>query len=307
MKLLRGVMNVRPVAQVGFVGRIESARKFEFAAGLGIDLITFSPDRSGQPEGSGSGTDMLDDFAARSSVITVEFGCEHDMFCTLMDIADRKLRPNSSTIHLAHDPLAARYVFQDCEFEVAQFEEVDAGDDAGVQRFARQHGWPVRLRPSRWGLGGPEVHVVRPYSVLDQVWAHSSAQRWLLETWESLAPQLTVVIARRPCGDQVVLGVKANPTQDCRSRRELPLSASIRERAISTASSIVEGLDATGIVTVQFVCSSDGRLLVDDFTYGPDACAAASADADDTLFAAHLRAILDMDRPLGNNGTKSSA
>ena len=61
---------------------------------------------------------------------------------------------------------------------------------------------------------------------------------------------------------------------------------------------IADGVDATGIVTVQFIWNSDGRLLVDDFTYGPAACAAASAGADDTLFAAHLRAILDMDPDL---------
>ncbi len=288
-------VNARPAAQVGFVGRRESASKFEAAAaGLGIDLITFSPDRSGQAEAKSADTDMLDDFVARSSLISVEFGCEHGIYCSLMDVADRKLRPDSSTIHVAHDPLAARYVFQDCGFEVAEFEEVDSGDDAGVQRFARQHGWPVRLRASRWGLEGPAVHVVRPYSVLGRAWAVSSAQRWLLETWEPLTPQLAVVIARRPSGHQVVLGVTATSGQDCRPRRELPVSASIRKRAISITRSIVDGLDVAGVVTVQFICSSDGRLLVDDFTYGPAARGAAGLLLDDTLIACHLRAILDL-------------
>ena len=284
------------MADVGFVGRRDSARKFEVsAAGLGIDLITYSPDGSGRPEGRSSGTHTLDDCVARSKVITVEFGCEHDTYCAAMDVADRKLRPNSSAIHLAHEPLAARYVFRDCGFDVAEFAEVDSGDDEGVQRFARQHGWPVRLRPSHWGLGVPAVHGVRPHSVLDQVWAGSSAQRWLLETWEPLAPQLAVVTARRPSGGQAVLGVIANPAHDCQSRGEMPVSASIRERAVSTTKSIADGLNATGIVTVQFVCSSDGRLLVDGFTYGPAACAAASCVTDDTMITAHLQAILDLD------------
>lgn len=283
------------VAHVGLVGRREVTPKFQVAAaGLGIDLVTYSPTRSAQCGSSSSGIDVPDDFLAQSTIITVEFGCEHDTFWTLMDV-DRKLRPNSSTIHLAHDPLAARYVFRDCGFEVAEFEEVDRGDDERVQHFGRHHGWPVRLRPPCWGLDGPVAHVVQPCSDLEQVWANSRAQRWLLETWAPLAPHLAVAVARRPTGDQNVLGVQATPAHHCRSRAEAPISTSVRERAVSTTRSIVDGLDSTGVVTVHFICGTDGRLLVDGFTYGPTADSTASCAANAPLFDAHLRAIMDRD------------
>ena len=288
-------MSSRTVAQVGVVGPVESARKFEaVASGLGIDLITFRTDGSAGSEETGERAETLDEFVGRSAAVAVEFGCSYDIFCALMDVADRKLRPNSSTIHLAHDPLAARYAFHDCGFEVAEFEEVDAGADGDVQLFGRKHGWPVRLRPSRWGLERTADSVVRPYSGLDHVWAGNSARRWLLETWIPLAPHVTVVLARRPSGQQAIHAVTSTLQNELGPRREVLLAGSIRERAISTARSIVDGLDATGIVTVQLVHCPDGRLIVDDLTCGPAACGAVDSLTGNAFIAEHLRAILDM-------------
>lgn len=288
-------MNPCAVAQVGVVGPVESARTFEaVASSLGIDLITLTPNDSGEPEDFIERAQMLDEFVGRAAAVAVEVGCSYDMFCALMDVADRKLRPNSSTIYLAHDPLAARYVFHDCGFGVAEFEEIDAGADGDVQRFARKHGWPVRLRASRWGLERSAVSVVRPYSVLDHVWAGNSAQRWLLETWIPLAPHVTVVLSRRPSGPQAVHAVTSTLQNEDGPRREVLPAGSIRERAIATARSIVDGVDATGIVAVQLVHCPDGRLIVDDLTYGPAACDAVGSLTGYALIAEHLRAILDM-------------
>ena len=292
-------MNSHPKELVGFVGGRESARKFEQAAwGLGVELIVFTPDWPGETEDIGEiatsfAADTLDDLVARSTMITLGYGCDHRTFCTLMDAAERKLRPNSSTIHLAHDPLAARHVFQDGGFAVAEFEEIDSGDTEAVQRFGRRYGWPVRLRAARWGPARPAVHVVRPYSVLDQAWANSSGQLWLLESYEPMAPRLTVVIARRPSGQEVVYPVIVDTGRDCRQDHQSPDTASLQQRAISTARSIVDVLDATGLVSVRFVYGQDGRLAVDDYAYGPDVYPAAGAATDDSLVAVHLCAILD--------------
>ena len=296
-------MNVRLAAPVGFVGGCEPAPTFErVARGLGIELIVFTPCRPGPlgeigPLGAIGATSTaagtLDDFVARSGVITLGYGCDHQTYCALMDAAARKLRPNSSTVHLARDPLAARSVFQDWGFEVAEFEEIDSGDTEAVERFGRRHGWPVRLRAARWGPTGPAVHVVRPYSVLDQAWADSNGQRWLLEAYEPLAAGLAVVIARRPSGQQVVYPVLANAEHDCRPGAQAPFAASLEEHAISTANSIVDRLDATGIIIVRFSCGQDGRLLVDDIADGPDVSLEDSGAPDDSLVAVHLRAILD--------------
>ena len=292
-------MNLHPTAPVGFVGGHASATRFERAArDLGIELIVFTPDWPEPLDEIGamatrSTAATFDDLVTRSAVITVDHGCDHQTYRDLMDAAGRKLRPSSSTIHLAHDPLAARYVFQDCGFSVAEFEEIDSGDDDAVERFGRRHGWPVRLIAPRWGPAEAAVHVVRPSSVLDQAWADSSGQLWLLEACEPAAPQLTVVIARRPSGEQIVNPVTVRPDQGGRPQHLQPVAAPIVECAIATAVSIADGLDATGVVTVKFVYGNDGRLLVDDFAIGPDVDPLLGVALDDSLVAVHLRAILD--------------
>jgi 5-(carboxyamino)imidazole ribonucleotide synthase len=292
-------MNSNPTAPVGLVGGRASVRSFERAArDLGIELIIFTPDQSGQLEEIGanaprSTVDTLDDLVARAAVITVGYGCDHRTFCALMDVAERRLQPNASALHLSHDPLAARYVFQDSGFAVAEFEEVDSGDTDAVERFGRRHGWPVRLRGARWGSAEPAVHLVWPFSALDQAWADSGGQLWLLEAYEPLAPRIAVVIARRPSGQQVVYPVIADTERNCRPPHLLPLAAALEEHAISTAKSIADGLDATGIVTVRFLFGHDGRLLVDDFVCGPEMCPLTDVAAVDSLVAVHLRAILD--------------
>jgi len=284
---------------VGYVGGGEPARRFQLAAAdLGIELVVLTPNPPQQPgaavdTSSPFDADMLGELIARSAVITLGHGCDHHTYSALLEAAGATLRPNRSTIRVAHDPLAARYVLQDCVFDFAEFEEIDSGDTEAVARFALHHGWPLRLRAARWGATGPAVHLLRPYSVLDEVWADRIGQLWLLEACQPLAPQLAVVIARRPSGHHLVCSLTATIEQDCRPRRTLPIAASIEERAIATATSIVDGLDATGVVTVKFLHSSDGRLLVDDITYGPQPHPMTDGPTDHRLYAAHLRAILD--------------
>ncbi len=284
---------------VGYVGGGEPARRFQQAAAdLGIDLVVLTPDSAQPSETIGEASapfaaDTLGELIARSAVIILGNGCDHRTYSALLEATGPTLRPNPATIRVAQDPLAARYVFQDCVFDFAEFEEIDSGDTEAVARFAQHHGWPVRLSAARWGTTEPDVHLLRPYSVLDEVWANSIGQLWLLEACEPLAPQLTVVIARRPSGHQFVCSVVATTAQVCQPRCPSPDAVSIKERALATATSIVDGLDATGIVTVKFLHSHDGRLLVDDVTYGPEAHLAPGAATDQSLYAVHLRAILD--------------
>jgi len=285
---------------VGYMGEAEPAHRFrEAAADLGIELIVLTPDPPSPPGAAEKalkplGADTLEELIARSGVVTLGHGCDHSTYAALVGAAGLALRPNPPTIRVAHDPLAARYVLQDCLFDFAEFEEVDSGDTEAVARFAQHHGWPVRLRAARWGTTEPAVHLLRPYSALDHVWgADVSGKLWLLEACEPLAPQLAVVIARRPSGQQLVCSVIETNEQDCRPQRRLPVTTSIATRSTATATAIVDGLDATGIVTVKFLLSSDGRLLVEDITYGPESNPATEPATDQSLYAIHLRAILD--------------
>lgn len=267
------------MSSVGYVGGGDQALSYQRAASeLGVELVVVDPDqvRSGL------------------TVVIVGPGCDHRSFTTLLQTDKVTLRPSPSTIRVAHDPLAARYELQECVYDFADFEEIDSGDTEAVNRFAHHYGWPVRLRAAHWGITAPAVHLLRPYTRLDPLWAETIGQLWLLEAYEPIATRVSVAIARRPSGQHVICSVAATVARDCRPHQRLPLAASISDRATTTASSIVEGLDAAGIVTVSFLHSHDGRLLVDDITYGPVSTLVTGAATEHSLYALQLGAILDM-------------
>jgi len=282
---------------VGYVGGWEAAHRYQQAADdLDIEMVALISDaasRSGATAETSNfvAVERLDELIDRCGVITLGHGCDEETYASLLHGAGPKLRPNPLTIRLTHDPLAARYHLQNGGYGVAEFEEVDSGDTDSVQRFALQHGWPVRLTAARWGTASPDVHLLRPYSLLDQVWT-DRGQPWLLEACEPSASQLTVVIARSPSGHHIVHPVVATAHYDTQPYRRLPIAESISDRAIATAKSIVDGLDTIGISTVKFLHSSDGRLLVDDFTHGPEVVPPFGAPVGNSLYATHLRTIL---------------
>ena len=259
-----------------------------------VALISDPPCQAGATAAASSliAVDLLDELIDRCGVLTLGQGCDEGTYARLLQDAGPRLRPNPSTIRLAHDPLAARYALQNCGYDLAEFEEVDSGDSGAVVRFARQHGWPVRLSTARWGTVSPDVHLLRPYSLLDQVWT-DSGQLWTLEACEPSAPQLTVVIARSPSGHHIVYPVIATAQHDSQPHRRLPIAESITDQAIATAKSIVDGLGTTGIATVKFLHCRDGRLLVDDFTHGPDAASPFGVPNGNSLYTTHVCAILD--------------
>ena len=133
-----------------------------------------------------------------------------------------------------------------------------------------------------------------------------SGELWLLEACDPLAPQLTVVIARRPSGHYVAYPVIATTQKDFLPHRQLPIAESITDRAIATAKSIVDGLDTSGII-VKFLHCRDGRLLVDDFTYSPEVELLAGVPTGNALYAAHLRAVLDLPPEPTSKPTRADA
>lgn len=181
----------------------------------------------------------------------------------------RTLRPESATIHFANDPLAVRHFLREGGFDIAEFQAITSGDGGAVLRFARHHGWPVCLRSTRGAQRRCDVRVVRPCTDLDQIWAKTAEEQWLVDAYEPLALELTVTIAQRPSGHRVVYPVYATD-RSYRQPRQMSAEADpINDRATAIANSIVEGIDATGILTVKLLATRDGRLLVDDFAHGP--------------------------------------
>jgi phosphoribosylaminoimidazole carboxylase (NCAIR synthetase) len=102
---------------------------------------------------------------------------------------------------------------------------------------------------------------------------------------------LSVVLARRPSGLRTVYPVAESCGRlSCAHAAVAVVPAGVAESAVCTAISIADGIDATGIVTVNFLVGVDRTPLVNNIvlglhgTNGPDST---------SRLENHLRAILD--------------
>jgi phosphoribosylaminoimidazole carboxylase (NCAIR synthetase) len=98
----------------------------------------------------------------------------------------------------------------------------------------------------------------------------------------------TVVVARRPSGYRSAYPIAHTGPAP---RRHSPLAD---ERAIAAAIAIADGIDASGIVVVEFFHAADGRAYVKNVSLGPQM---NGRPAVTSQHENHLRAVLDW--PLG--------
>ena len=115
--------------------------------------------------------------------------------------------------------------------------------------------------------------------------------------------ELVVVIARRPSGHRVAYPGLETVNADRRHlgpSKSTPTPPLTAERAAATAIAIAiaDGIDATGIIAVEFLLAFDGRPFVNNILLGPHPHRDPAIDpAITSQYENHLRAILDW--PLG--------
>lgn len=259
-------------ATVGLIARdrelIERTR--QAALELGVDLcvvavpsgVVTSSAADQRPDCHESLNDLIA-FAARCDVVTFEPSALSAAQREILHAAGITLRPGPHAAALADSSATARKVLRECGFDVVPNPDCGAVDSPG-----RQHGNTAAVRRS------------------------SPAVTWVGE--------LSVVIARRPSGFRVVYPIvypDVHPVVGRIQHNPPPPAAtpaSTVKRAINAAISITDGIDATGIVTVEFLLDNDDRPLVNSVQFGRRLEPQGISDpAYSSQFENHLRAILD--------------
>jgi len=256
-------------ATVGLIARdrqlIESTR--QVALELGVDLhvlaVPSSVNTSGAANHRPDCHESLDDLiasAARCDVVTFGSSALSAAQRDILHSAGITLRPGPRAAELADDSTRARDVLRECGFDVVPIPGCGASDAP-----SQQHGNTATVRSS------------------------PPAATWV--------GKLNVVIARRPSGFRVVYPVVATGGGDRLHLDPAPpaaTGASTVGRAVNAAISIADGIDATGIITVEFLLDNDDRPLVNSVQLGPHPKPQPNSDpANTSPFENHLRAILD--------------
>ena len=303
------------VRTIGIIGGGQLARMMHAASiGLGvrIALLAEGPDVSAAQVvadvtvGDYNDPETVYDFAERCDVIT--FDHEHVPLEILRELRGRgkAVHPGPDALAHAQDKIVMRERLSALGVPCPVFAVV--ADAGGLQEFAHRTGWPVIAKTSRggydgkgvWKLDGP-ADAALPFAGL------RPGVRILAEEFVDFSRELSVLVARRPSGEERVYPVSETvQTAGICTHTFTPapgLDDARRAEIESLALRIAAELDVTGILAVELMQRADGSVVVNELAMRPHNTGHWSIEgAQTSQFENHLRAVADL--PLGPTGSR---
>jgi 5-(carboxyamino)imidazole ribonucleotide synthase len=301
------VKTILPGAKIGVLGSGQLGRMFAIAARrMGYRVHTYSPDRD-SPTGQVADVeidapyedlDRVREFASAVDVVTFEF--ENVPAATAEAASESALvRPAGSVLHVTQHRLREKTFLRDNGFPVTRFEPVRTLED--LRRVAPGFG-PAILKTAGFGYDGKGQYRVQTLAEAENAWASIGRQEAVLEAVVDFKAELSVVGARATTGDCVffdpflnshvrgILDVSSSPA---------PFDARLTRSAQQLARAVLEALDVTGVLCVEFFLGPDGELLINELAPRPHNSGHLTIDACITSqFEQQLRAICGL--PLGS-------
>lgn len=299
---------VLPGAAIGVLGSGQLGRMFAIAARrMGYRVHTFSPEGD-TPTGQVADVEIIgqyDDleavrqFASNVSVVTFEF---ENVPSASVDAATElvPVRPGGSVLHVAQNRLREKTFLATNGFPVTPF--VAVRSTADLEAAIASLGLPSVLKTAGFGYDGKGQTKLRTADDVAAVVAAGVHEELVLEAFIDFACELSVVAARGVDGSCVDWGVFEN----VHARHVLDVSVApagvppdIADEAIRIARGVLETLDVVGVLCVEFFCTRDGKLLVNELAPRPHNSGHLTFDACVTSqFEQQLRAVCGL--PLGS-------
>ncbi len=294
---------------VGILGGGQLGRMLALAAiRMGIQVRFLIPESAGPVEGIGF-TDVGDwndpyvlaAFAEKCDVITVESEWAPLEHVEALPPPIPPLRPSPRSLSLIRDKGVQKKLLADANLPVPDFACCASIEEAigAAERFS----FPVVLKRFQGSYDGYGNATVRDRRSIELAWEKLADERGLLvESWVPFVRELSVLIARRPGGEQVTYPVAYTEQRDHRCHAvEVPaqISASTEEQARRIGLKAVEAVDGIGVTAVELFEREDGTILVNELAPRPHNTGHYSIEGCHTSqFENHLRGILDW--PLGD-------
>ena len=177
-------------------------------------------------------------------------------------------------------------------------------------RSIDQIGVPAVLKTIAWGYDGKGQAKIDTYDAAADAWQSLDRQPAILEGWVEYDREFSVLAARSASRNEIAI---YPPIANFHENHILDLSVcpvpsldSVVDEAHGIASTIVEQLDAVGILCVEFFLTTDSRLLVNEIAPRPHNSGHLTIDVCATSqFEQQLRAICGL--PLGSTDLMSPA
>jgi 5-(carboxyamino)imidazole ribonucleotide synthase len=301
------VKTVLPGSTIGVLGSGQLGRMFAIAARrMGYRVHTYSPD-SDSPTGQIADIevdapyedlDRVRAFASAVDVVTFEF--ENVPAATAEAAAQCALvRPAGEVLHITQHRLREKTFLRTHGFPVTRFEAIRTAEDLcrAVPGFG-----PAILKTAGFGYDGKGQHRVRTLAQAESAWDAMGRQEAVLEAVVDFEAELSVIGARGADGACVFFAPSCNHhvagILDV-SFAPGPFAPNVVGNATEITRGILEELNVTGVLCVEFFLTRDGDLLVNELAPRPHNSGHLTIDACVTSqFEQQLRSVCGL--PLGS-------
>ena len=217
------------------------------------------------------------------------------------------LRPGAKALHISQNRLREKQFFAANGLPVTEFAEVNSLDD--LKTALAKIGTPAILKTASSGYDGKGQQFIRQPEEADAAWETVGNQPCILEGFVDFERELSVVAARGMDGSFVHYGLIENDHRNHIldvSIAPADIPPSVAADAIAIADTVMAGLDAVGVVTVELFLISNGRFRLNEIAPRPHNSGHLTIDACVTSqFEQQLRAICGL--PLGDTSYRRPA
>lgn len=298
---------ILPGARIGVLGSGQLGRMFAIAARrMGYRVHTYSPDRD-SPTGQIADVeidapyedvDRVREFASAVDVVTFEF--ENVPAATANAASECAIvRPAGAILHTTQHRLREKTFLRQHGFPVTRFEAIRKGED--LRRAMLGFG-PAILKTAGFGYDGKGQYRVKTLADAEAAWAAMDRQEAVLEAVVDFDAELSVVGARTANGEcaffEPFCNTHVNGILDV-SSSPAPFDSRVTTRAHELARAVLDALNVTGVLCVEFFVTDDRDLVINELAPRPHNSGHLTIDSCITSqFEQQLRTVCGL--PLGS-------
>ena len=298
---------ILPGSKIGVLGSGQLGRMFAISARrMGYRVHTYSPDRDSptgqiadvEIDAAYEDLDRVRAFASAVDVVTFEF--ENVPAATAETAAQvARVRPAGDVLHTTQHRLREKTFLQRHGFPVTRFQPILTESDFDL--VGADFG-PAILKTAGFGYDGKGQYRVKTVAEARAAWEQMNRQEAVLEALVDFDAELSIVAVRGESGECVFYAPSANEhvsgILDV-SSAPTAFAASVTREATSIAGGILEALNVTGVLCVEYFLTRDQKLLVNELAPRPHNSGHLTIDACVTSqFEQQLRAVCGL--PLGS-------
>ncbi len=278
---------ILPGARIGVLGSGQLGRMFTIAARrLGYRVHVYSPDDD-TPTGQVADVEIQSDyndldkvaeFARGVEVVTFEF--ENVPAATVNTVQNLvPVRPGGQVLHTTQQRVREKTFLQETGIPVAPFRIIRSADE--LQQVTDEE-LPGVLKTAAWGYDGKGQAKIENAAQLLPAWNELNCDEAVLEKFIEFSCEFSIVAARGCDGKVVTYGPVLNDHHNHIldvSTVPAGLPPQVGEDASEITRTILNKLDVTGVLCVEFFLASDGQVLVNEIAPRPHNSGHVTIDA----------------------------